>query len=364
MSRSCIALFSGGLDSMLALRLMAIQGIRVTALHSVNCFHGTQQIEEKKTRLRQTALALGADDTVFPDIADEVVALTKRPRHGYGKHLNACIDCRLRTMAAGFAALRERNADFVVSGEVMGQRPMSQRKDAITLANREIAAWGHEGLLLRPLCALAIEEAVPLREGWVEHRYCYDITGRSRDRQMALATELGFAEYPTPAGGCLLTDPEFSRRLAAMMECNGDFLASDVELLKVGRNFQIARAAKIVASRNEEENYQLRDLSRPDDRFYINDERNGAVVMARGEITPDIEALAAGVAVYYSKMRADGSARVSAWRIENDVDVEMRILPDVPVIDPDVLRRTELELVGKDCLKRLRARKWQTAKPQ
>lgn len=357
MTRSCIALFSGGLDSMLALRLMTVQGVHATTLHSVNCFHGTQRLEEKKTRLRETALALGADDIVFPDITDDVVALTKRPRHGYGKHLNACIDCRLRTVAAGFAAMVERGADFVVSGEVMGQRPMSQRKDAITLANREIAAWGHEGLLLRPLCALATPECKPLREGWVERRYCYDITGRGRDRQMALAAELGFTTYPTPAGGCLLTDPEFSRRLAAMMECNGDFQADDVELLKVGRNFQISRGAKIVASRNEEENYRLRDLSRPDDRFYINDERNGAVVMARGEISPDIEALAAGLAVYYSKMRDDGTARVSAWRIENGADVDMRNLPDVPVVDPDVLRKTELELVGKDCLKRLRARK-------
>lgn len=360
MTKKCIVLFSGGLDSMLALRLMTIQGIRATALHSVNCFHGTQRIAEKKERLRASALALGADDIVFPDITDDVVALTKRPRHGYGRHLNACIDCRLRTVAAGFAAMRDRGADFVVTGEVVGQRPMSQRRDAIGLADREIAAWGHAGLLLRPLCALLLEESRPAAEGWVDRRYLHDISGRGRERQMALAEELVLGDYPSPGGGCLLTDPGFSQRLAVLMECTPDFNGDDVELLKVGRHFQVTRGARIVVSRREDENYRLRELNRRGDRFYINAEKNGAVVLARAAdaaALAEVEPLAAGMAVYYSKMRDSGAAGVESWRIENGEDVDFKSLPDSAVVEPDVLRGMELELTGKDCLRRLRAKK-------
>jgi Predicted tRNA(5-methylaminomethyl-2-thiouridylate) methyltransferase, contains the PP-loop ATPase domain len=356
MTKSCIVLLSGGLDSLLVVRLMTLQGLRVTALHSVNCFHGVQRIEEKKEKLQYAALALGAQEIVFPDMTEDVVALTKRPRHGYGKHLNACIDCRLRTVAAGFACLKEKGADFVVSGEVVGQRPMSQRRDAITLANREIAAWGFEGLLLRPLCAKLLEKTVPEREGWVDERYLYDISGRGRERQMALAEELELGAYPAPAGGCLLTDPGFSAKFAVLMRFKPDWDGADIELLKVGRHFQITPTTRIIASRREEENYQLRDLSTPEDVFFINAERNGAVVMLRGDVTDEARTMAAGLAVHYSKMRDEGSARVEMWRIVSGEDTIEREFEAVAV-DPDVLRDTERRLAGTDCLKQMRNRK-------
>lgn len=355
MTKHCIVLLSGGLDSLLALRLMTLQGIRATALHSINCFHGVRRIGEKKEKIRRAASALGAADVVFPDITADVVSLTKSPRHGYGKHLNACIDCRLRTVFAGFDALRELGADFVVSGEVVGQRPMSQRKDAINLANREVAKRGFPGLFLRPLCAKIVEETVPQREGWVDARYLYDISGRGRDRQMALAAELGISEYPTPAGGCLLTDPGFSAKLAVLMNFKPDWQASDIELLKVGRHFQIAPDVRIVASRNEEENYRLRDLTEPGDLYFINKEKNGAVVLLRGKDSPAARETAAGVAVYYSKMRDAESAPVEMWRIAAGVDApegECR----AKAVHPDALRGIELNLAGADCLRRMRQR--------
>lgn len=356
MSRHCIVLLSGGLDSLLVLRLMAREGVRVTALHSVNCFHGVGDIEAKKERLRAKALSLGAADILFPDISDAVVALTKAPRHGYGKHLNACIDCRMHTVRLGFRVMEELGADFVVSGEVVGQRPMSQRRDAIRLADKEITAWGYEGLFLRPLSAKLLPETVPQTEGWVSERALFDISGRGRDRQMALAGEIGIGEYPGPGGGCLLTVPEFSWKLAVLMQSNGDFQPADIELLKAGRHFQITSASRIVASRNEEENYKLRALSRPDDRFFINDERNGAVVLLRGEKTPDAVAAAAGLAVFYSKMREDGAARVESWRIEDDADCDKETAA-AGVVSPDSLREKELALAGKDCIKKMRLRK-------
>ncbi|MCC8165672.1 MAG: hypothetical protein LIQ31_05890, partial [Planctomycetes bacterium] len=251
----CIVLLSGGLDSLLALRLMTVQGIEAIALHSVNCFHGTERIEAKKAALTRRAAELGAADIVFPDLATRVVDVTKNPSHGYGKHLNACIDCRLLTVRAGFDEMARRGGDFVVTGEVVGQRPMSQRRDAIALADRKVAEWGYPGRLLRPLSAKLLDTTVPERDGLVDPAYLYDISGRARDRQMALAQELGLGEYPSPAGGCLLTDPGFSQRLAVLMTFNPDWRAEDAHLLKVGRHFQVTPEARIIASRREEENY-------------------------------------------------------------------------------------------------------------
>lgn len=353
MPKTCIALFSGGLDSLLVIRLMAIQGLNVVALNSVNCFHGTSRIEEKKRTLRETALAAGARDIVFPDITGAVVELTKHPRHGYGRHLNACIDCRLHTVRTGFRVMRETGADFVVSGEVVGQRPMSQRRDAIALANREIAAWGHDGLFLRPLCAKLVPQTIPEQKGWVDPQYLYDISGRGRERQMALADELGITDYPTPAGGCLLTDPGFGNRLAVLARYTPDWTATDAELLKIGRPFQITPETRVVVSRCEEENYRLRDLSTPDDLFFINAERNGAVVMLRGAKGPEAEALAAGLAVYYSKMREEGRARVETWHIDGGKDVPAGEFEAV-VTMPDDVRAMENELTGGNSLKLMR----------
>ena len=355
MGKSCIVLLSGGLDSLLVLRLMARENIRVTALHSVNCFHGVGAIEAKKEKLKAKALELGASDIVFPDISDAVVALTKKPRFGYGKHLNACIDCRLHTVRLGFEHMKTLGADFVVSGEVVGQRPMSQRRDAMRLADKEIASWGFEGLFLRPLSAKLLEQTIPEKEGWISENALFDYSGRGRDRQMALAEEIGIGEFPSPGGGCLLTDPGFSWRLAVLMQSKSHWEPADIELLKVGRHFQITPHSRVVASRREEENYQLRTLARPNDRLYINAEKNGAVVLLRGQKPPSAEAAAAGLAVYYSKMREQGAAHVESWRIENDIDVEPEEMT-ADAVDPETLREAELAFAGKDCIKKMRMR--------
>ena len=348
-NKTCVSLLSGGLDSLLVLRLMAMRGIRVIAMHSVNCFHGTQKIEEKKKHLARTALELGAEEIVFPDCTEDVVELTRHPRHGYGKHLNACIDCRLGTVRAGFDLMAERGADFVVTGEVVGQRPMSQRRDAIQLADRAVAEWGYPGLLLRPLCARLLAPTVPQREGWVADDSLFDFSGRGREGQMALAEKIGLGVYPTPAGGCLLTDPGFSQRLAVLVRYTPEWGANDVEMLKAGRPFQITGGARLIASRNERENYRLRDLSRADDYFYINSQRNGAIVLLRGEKTPEAERMAAGLAVYYSKMRNDGGADVERWRVENGADVDQAVF-HARCVDPERVREMELALTGGNSL--------------
>lgn len=339
MTKSCVVLLSGGLDSLLAVKLMTVQGVAVTAVHTVNCFHSTENKEARMERLTAAARDLGARDIVFPDITDEVIAVVRRPRHGYGKNLNPCIDCRLRTVAAGFRVMRDVGADFVVSGEVVGQRPMSQRRDAIGLADREIAAWGFPGLFLRPLSAKVLPDTIPEIEGWVDPALLYGITGRSRHEQMALAEELGVVDYPSPAGGCLLTDSVFSGKLADLMRFTPEWTDADAELLKVGRHFLPAESTRIVVSRREEENYRLEALARPEDRLYINNARNGAVVLLRGESTPEAEAVAAGLAVYYSKMREAGTAEVKAW--PGGAPDQTVWTKETPAVDPDAVREAE-----------------------
>ena len=339
MSRSCVVLLSGGLDSLLAIRLMALQGVGVIVVHALNCFHGSEAVAARKERLTADSLRLGAREIVFPDLTDEVIAVTRKARFGYGRYWNACIDCRLQTVRAGFRVMKERGADFVVSGEVVGQRPMSQRRDAMALADREVASWGYGGLFLRPLSAKLLGKTIPEQEGWVDPEYLYDISGRSRDRQMALAKELDLGHYPTPAGGCLLTDGGFSGRLGDLMRFTPDWVAADVELLKVGRHFLPTSRTRIVVSRNESENGRIEELSRPGDLLYLNDEQHGAMVMLRGDATPESDSMAAGLAIHYSKMRETGRARVARWRrTPEETD---RVELDVVVISPDAAREAE-----------------------
>lgn len=342
MPRSCVVLLSGGLDSLLVLKLMVNQGLNAIAMHSINCFHSTEKTADLKVRLAESAKRLGAADIVFPDITEEVISCVRSPRYGFGKNLNPCIDCRLKTVETGFAVMRERGADFVVSGEVVGQRPMSQRRDAMGIADKIIDRWGHGGLFLRPLSSKLLPTTIPEKEGWVSQDCLFSISGRGRYTQMELAEKLQLGEYPNPAGGCLLTDAGFSGRLADLIRFKPDWQAVDVELVKVGRHFLVNEKTRIVASRREEENYLLRDLSRPDDKLFINDETNGAIVMLRGDCTPENEALAAGLAVYYSKMREDGKARVEFWR-GGPEDLDKGTM-EALVVDPDMLRQREQEM--------------------
>lgn len=320
MSHSCIVLFSGGLDSTLALRLMTAQGVEATAMYGVNCFHGAEDLEAKKNTLRRRALELGARDVLFPDMTAEVIAVTKNPKYGRGKNYNACIDCRLRTVAAGFRFMRELGADFVVNGEVIGQRPMSQRPGALAITDREVAKMGFEGLLLRPLCAKRLPPTVPELKEWVDREKLFGFCGRGRNEQMALAAELGITEYPSPAGGCLLTDPGYAFRLKNMADNQPDWNREDAELLKLGRHFRINSETLAVASRNGEENDKICALARDSDYFYITSEKPGAVVLLRGRLDDESERMAAGLSVHYSKHRQEGLTRVTRWRGKDEAD--------------------------------------------
>ena len=251
-----IGLLSGGLDSTLAVKLMLDVGIDVVCFNLKTPFclcdgKGGCYSEKvaKKYDLKLIKLFAG----------DDYIELVKNPEHGYGKNLNPCIDCRIFLFSKAKKVLEQQKADFIFTGEVLGERPMSQRKDAIMLIERES---GLKGKVLRPLSAKHFEPTIPEKEGWVHRDKFLDIKGRSRKPQLALAENLGIKDFPCPAGGCLLTDQNFAKRLKDSFEQKEDSLRH-ISLLKVGRHFRLPSKAKVIAGRNETENKMILALAHP-----------------------------------------------------------------------------------------------------
>jgi tRNA U34 2-thiouridine synthase MnmA/TrmU len=313
MPRSCVVLFSGGLDSILTLALLARDGIDCYAFHGVSAFIGKSETSEDQERIRAQCLALGARGVFFRNMTDEMVALTKNPCHGRGKYFNACLDCRVNTVGNALKIMAETGADFLASGEVIGQRPMSQRKDAIIMTDKFLAKGGKGGLLLRPLCAKNLDPTVPEKEGWVSQDCLFGFSGRDRTPQVGLAQTLGIADYPNPGGGCLLTDENYSARLRDLMEHKPDWDGDDARLLKLGRPLRLSPETVVIACRNDEENDLIETLAKPDEFLYVTETNPGAVILVRGRQTQEAELVAAGLAVYHSRNRREGSAPVLRW---------------------------------------------------
>lgn len=239
-----LVMFSGGLDSILAVKVLQEQGIEVTGLTCVSYFFDNSLAQKAAEQLKIKLIKI--------DLSDEHLALVKKPRFGYGKGMNPCIDCHILMLKK---AGEVEGFDFVATGEVLGERPMSQNKQSLELIKKE------SGLdLLRPLSARLLEPTQAEKKGLVDREKLLDISGRSRKRQMELARKFGIKEYPSPAGGCLLTDPEFSKRLKRMLvlwpDCSGD----DVKLLKAGRHFWEGENL-IIVGRNKEDNERIEKLS-------------------------------------------------------------------------------------------------------
>ena len=243
-----IGLLSGGLDSTLAVKLMLNQGIEVTALNFITpfctctrkgCRHEANRIAEKFDIPIKVVAASG-----------EYIKIVKNPKHGYGKNMNPCIDCRIFMLKEAKKYMEEISASFLFTGEVLGQRPMSQRKNAMKIIEKEA---GLEGLILRPLSARFLEPTIPEREGLVNRERMLNIRGRWRKPQMELAEEFGIEDYQCPAGGCRLTDPQFAKRVKEAFEHDEDDI-QDMNLLKYGRHFRLPSGVKVIVGRNEEEN--------------------------------------------------------------------------------------------------------------
>ncbi|MDY0195045.1 MAG: argininosuccinate synthase [Sulfurovaceae bacterium] len=250
-----LALFSGGLDSMLAAKRVADMGIEVIAIHVKIGFGSKKDIEDL---LRQRASIAGASFRII-DVREEYIQkILFNPVHGYGKNFNPCIDCHGYMFRIAKELMRELDASFIITGEVLGQRPMSQRSDAMKLVSR-LANDTDEKLILRPLSAKLMEPTTPEIEGWVDREKLLDISGRSRDRQITMAAEYGWEEYESPGGGCLLTDIHYSQRIKEHISYDS-FGLEDIDILKFGRHFRLPDNAKLIVGRDEADNEALKSI--------------------------------------------------------------------------------------------------------
>lgn len=250
-----LALFSGGLDSMLAVKIIADMGIEVVALHIETGF-GSRS--DKTEILAKRAAMAGAKFRVV-DIRDEYIdAVLLNPKYGYGKHFNPCIDCHGYMFKTAIGLLESEGASFIITGEVLGQRPMSQRKEAL---NSVLKLTGDEkSLILRPLSAKLLEPTTPEIEGWVDRERLFNISGRGRNTQMELAEKFGFDDYESPGGGCLLTLENFSNKLRDAIKFEKIQSKNDGEILKFGRHFRLEGGAKVIIGKDENDNAKLKEI--------------------------------------------------------------------------------------------------------
>jgi len=292
-----LVLYSGGLDSMLAMKLLSDQGIEVIALH-INFGFGVKE-DRYETLKRRSAIA-GATLEVI-DVRDQYLQeVLFSPKYGYGKQFNPCIDCHGFMFTVAKSLLPRYGASFIATGEVVGQRPMSQNKDSLRIV-KKIANDIDEDIILRPLCALVMDETKPEREGWVDRSRLLGINGRGRHAQLALAKELGWEDFPTPAGGCLLTDVQFTARLRDFVA--HDALAKeDIEVLKSGRHFRLPEGAKLVIGRNEKENEILENLANPKfELLLVGEEMNAPSSLLSINASASDKALACRMVLSFTK---------------------------------------------------------------
>ncbi|HDM10156.1 MAG TPA: DUF814 domain-containing protein, partial [Desulfobacteraceae bacterium] len=243
-----ICVFSGGLDSLLAAQLIRSQGIEVQAVFFSTPFFGPK-------RAIRSARSIDLPLMVV-DITDQHLRMLKAPKHGMGKHMNPCIDCHALMCRIAGQLMDEQGASFIITGEVLGQRPMSQNKQSLMLVAKDS---GLDGLLLRPLSAKCLPATIPEEKGWVKRELLLDLKGRSRKPQMELARKLGIKDYPSPAGGCLLTEEVFARRLKDLIS-QGQVTREQIEMLKFGRHFRLGPRTKVLVGRNEKENQVIKKL--------------------------------------------------------------------------------------------------------
>ncbi|MBI5575020.1 MAG: hypothetical protein HY896_01510 [Deltaproteobacteria bacterium] len=277
-----VMLLSGGLDSTLAAKMMVDQGIELFAIHFTSPFctctrgaasagcHSQAQIAAARMGMPVRTVSKGT----------EYIEIVRNPKHGRGSAMNPCVDCRIFTFRKSREYMEEIGASFLVTGEVVGQRPMSQRSDAMRVIEKYS---GCADIVLRPLSARQLEPTLPEREGWVDREKLLAIVGRSRKEQIRLAEEWRISDYPCPAGGCLLTDKTFSIKVRDLLEHSPSPDMTDLNLLKVGRHFRMPGGEKVIVGRDEAENRKLEALGRGKLRVYIAEGFPGPSVGVNGK---------------------------------------------------------------------------------
>ena len=321
-----ILLLSGGLDSTLAGKLLLEMGIEVEAVNFVSHFCRCTPQSFGCSAARKAAQQLGIDVRMF-SCGEDYLEVVKHPRFGRGSGMNPCLDCRIYMFSRARTYMLARGADFVATGEVLGERPMSQRRQAMEIIERES---GLAGLILRPLCAKLMSPTLPEREGIVDRDKLMEIRGRSRKPQIGLASKLGIRDYPCPAGGCLLNDPEFAARFRDLLEHEPDCEMDDARLLRFGRHFRLPSGAKVIVGRNETENDSIERAARLGDTILVPLGVPGpSVLCLKTSDAADIMTAAAFVAAY---TKGGGELDVEL----RDGQKEKRVLEGVRPLDSAV----------------------------
>lgn len=330
-----ILLLSGGLDSTLAGRLLLDQGVEVEAISFVSPFCCCTPKGLGCSAARKAADQLGIRVDTFA-CGEEYLDAMKHPRFGRGSQMNACLDCRVFMFSRARDVMADREADFVATGEVLGERPMSQHRAAMMRIERES---GLAGKIVRPLSAKRLEPSVPEQQGLVDRSRFEAVQGRSRRPQFALAERLGITDYLCPAGGCLLNDPEFAARFRDVLHHEPDFGVADARLLRWGRHFRLPDGTKVVVGRNQSENTVIENAIRIGDTVMVPHKVTGPSVLCRGVHAAEVDQ-ATGILAAYTKggveldivtrtMREDGISEsmvrnvvplpreaIAAWRVE------------------------------------------------
>ena len=340
--RRAVALISGGLDSLLATKVIIDQGIHVEGINFFTgfCVEGHTHAIRSKDRARPkrnnalwVAEQLGIKLHII-DVIDEYKDVLLNPKHGYGANLNPCLDCKVfmvdKARAWGF--MEENGFDFIITGEVVGQRPMSQRKDLLPVVVRESGA---DDLLLRPLCAQNLAATLPEREGWVNRDELLDFHGRNRKPQMALASKFGFVDYATPEGGCcFLTDKNYSAKLVDLWKARNkkEYELDDIMLLKVGRHIRPQPHYKLIVSREEGETNYLQGYRKQYTSLKTTSHA-GPLALIDGQVSEEEILLSARIIARYSKGRDSKAITLEVTQTngdKRDITVAPLIKEDIP----------------------------------
>ncbi|MBN2690040.1 MAG: 7-cyano-7-deazaguanine synthase [Gammaproteobacteria bacterium] len=311
-----LSLISGGLDSLLAAKVLMEQGLQLEGVHFDIGFNqnGTYGAEK-------VAAILGIKLHIV-DVVDEFKQVMQKPKHGFGAHINPCLDCKIFMVKVALKWAQEHGFDFVATGEVVGQRPKSQRAETLPIVAQESGAYD---LLLRPLCAKLLPPTKPEREGWVDRTKLLAISGRSRKEQLALAKKFGFTEHPSPAGGCLLTEEVFSRRMQDLWRHRKEvnYSRDDLALLRIGRHLRINDKCKIIVGRNHEDNLELEKYGK-DHVYLITLSHPGPLVLIDGEVDASVLQTIASIAAHFSKGKFENQVILQVCNYPGMTEIRVR----------------------------------------
>lgn len=290
-----LALLSGGLDGLLAAKIVQNLGVEVIGLHFYIPFSRENRDDAEKHFSERLSGELGMKIEVS-SLGREYLDVVRNPRYGYGKNMNPCIDCKIFMMKKAGDYMKKINACFIVTGEVAGQRPMSQNKQALRLIEKN-SGW--EKLIVRPLSAKILPVTVAEEKGWINREKLFAICGRGRKEQIELAQKLGIKNYPWPGGGCLLTESQFCGRVKDLIAHNS-FNEREIELSKLGRYFRLSDSSMLIVGRNEKENERLAGLCEQNDIYFEPQDLPGPLGIGRGYFNEELKILSSRIIARYT----------------------------------------------------------------